>query len=304
MNSRKTSIPKAENPLWTIRIDTAREFTPLVEELMQVEDLDWSLTTPEDNPGVSFEIYLHDKITADRKAAQLAESLKKSCTRHHFDIKVDELPAEDWSESWKRHFRAEQVSRRVVVTPPWGKPGHEEDTVIVEINPGMSFGTGLHFTTRSCLALIDELCEDGNSSFCDLGCGSGILSIAAAKLGYKPVFAMDNDMIAVETTIENLKKNGVGKAVKCVQADLADFQTDSHFDLVVANILAGTLLKNASTIAELLVKSLQSRLILSGIDEKHLESVKEKYGANGFEILEIQKEESWATILMAPGADL
>lgn len=285
-----------KEPLWTLRISADSDLVPEIEHQLEISELPWAEVTPEEAGPTVFEIYFHEKTKAESVMNSLRASLPRKDTT--VSMELSQLDAQNWSESWKQHFHAEQVSRRIIVTPPWEKPGHVEGGVIVEINPGMSFGTGLHFTTRSCLRIIDDMQQQGLNSFCDLGCGSGILSIAAAKLGYGTVFAMDNDMTAVETTIENLKKNDVGNPVKCVQADLGEFQTGSRFDLVVANILAGALIKNSSIITQLPASSSNSRLVLSGIDEEHAEAVETEYSSRGFHSIQVEREHPWVTMVM------
>ncbi len=286
-----------KEPLWTLKVFSNPDLVPDIECWLEISGLLWAEVTPEEAGQTVFEIYLPEKTKAESVMNNLRDSLFRKDTA--VSMQLSRLEARNWSESWKKHFHAEQVSSRIIVTPPWEKPGHMEGEVIVEINPGMSFGTGLHFTTRSCLRIIDEMQQQGLESFCDLGCGSGILSIAAAKLGYGPIFAMDNDMTAVETTIENLKKNDVVNPVTCVQADLAEFQTDSRFDLVVANILAGALIKNSSIITRLPAASSNSRLILSGIDNDHVEAVENEYFNNGFHCIQTLNEDPWVTMIMA-----
>ncbi len=139
------------------------------------------------------------------------------------DIQVSEIPDEDWKLSYRRHFKTEHVSPRIFTRPPWEPlPETPNGEIILTLDPGMAFGTGKHETTKACLRYIDELAPNPSSlttnnsqlttnpySFLDMGCGSGILSIAAAKLGFSPVAGFDIDEEAVQASIENAAINGV-----------------------------------------------------------------------------------------------
>lgn len=165
-------------------------------------------------------------------------------------------------------FHVARVSRRIVIKPSWEKYKGGNDDCVVGIDPGMSFGTGLHATTRSCLKFIDRLSAERSRerrSFLDIGCGSGVLAIAAAKLGFKSVTAVDNDPVAVKTARGNFRRNGVAGRIRCFPADLESRSIRGRFDVVAANILAGVLRKNTERLAALLARSGNARLILSGI---------------------------------------
>ena len=123
-------------------------------------------------------------------------------------IEVGGIPDEDWRLAYRRHFKIEEIGRRLVTVPAWEKAPKSSRVPIV-LDPGMAFGTGKHETTRACLEYIDELADSPAGSFLDMGCGSGILSIAAAKLGFAPVVGFDIDDEAVRASRENAEKNGV-----------------------------------------------------------------------------------------------
>ncbi|MBM4165218.1 MAG: methyltransferase domain-containing protein, partial [Lentisphaerae bacterium] len=123
---------------------------------------------------------------------------------------VSQLAREDWTESWKRFFHVERVSRRVVIRPVWESYTAQPGEVVIDIEPGMSFGTGRHGTTRACLEFLDHISgQRAGGSMLDMGCGSGILAIGAAKLGFHPVCGFDNDPDAVAIARDNARLNGV-----------------------------------------------------------------------------------------------
>lgn len=169
-------------------------------------------------------------------------------------MSVEDIPDEDWKLAYRRHFKTELVSPRILVQPEW------EDLAVIRFDPGMAFGTGKHETTKACLQYIDE-CAKGGGTFLDMGCGSGILSIAAAKLGYEDVTAFDVDQEAVDATKENSAKNGV--RVVCFRYALGSAvkKTLPKADLVAANILGPLLIRFADEICA----SVSKKIIISGI---------------------------------------
>jgi ribosomal protein L11 methyltransferase len=202
-------------------------------------------------------------------------------------IEECEISDDDWQYAYRRHFKTEHVSQRIIVQPEW------ENLAVIKFDPGMAFGTGKHETTKACLQLIDEYAGDGGS-FLDMGCGSGILSIAAAKLGYGPVVGFDVDREAVDASIENAAKNhveveffkyGLGGKVK---------KELPKADLVAANILGPLLIRFADEIVE----SVKSRIIISGILNELYPEVLAAYEARGFKELSRKTIGEWTTGLL------
>jgi ribosomal protein L11 methyltransferase len=142
---------------------------------------------------------------------------------------------EDWAEAWKERLDVLRIGQHVVIRPSWREYVPEPEDVVVQLDPGMAFGTGLHPTTQMCLAALEELTRP-ETTVLDLGTGSGILAIAAARLGAGRVLAVDNDPVAVKTARGNVVSNGVQGTVSVVYGSLAD--VPGSYDLVVVNILA------------------------------------------------------------------
>lgn len=209
---------------------------------------------------------------------------------------VRELPAEDWAEAWKKFFHSEKVSGRIWIKPSWEACPAAAGDLVVEIDPGMSFGTGQHGTTRGCLELLDGLAGSGTTlTLADLGCGSGILAIAAAKLGFREIVALDNDPDAVRIARENAELNGVAKAIRFVTADCAS-GLDRPRDIVVANILASVLVAHAPVLAGYLSPSPQARLVLSGILTPQAAGVQQAFRAQGLACTESLQRGEWTTL--------
>jgi ribosomal protein L11 methyltransferase len=152
----------------------------------------------------------------------------------------------DWADAWKRHFPVMRVGRRIVIRPTWRRHTRQPDDVVLALDPGMAFGTGLHPTTRLCLAAIDELADAGRvagSRVLDVGCGSGILAIAALRLGAGTATGVDTDPIAIEATLANARRNAVTRRLS---ARLGSLPTgEPPFDLLLANLIAGLLVPMA-----------------------------------------------------------
>ncbi len=196
----------------------------------------------------------------------------------------------DWAESWKRFFHVEKVSERVVVRPSWEEYTSASGECVITLDPGLSFGTGKHATTRACLILLDRLArENPCRSVLDMGCGSGILAIGALLLGFTDVRAFDNDPECIKVTNENAAINRVTLPVY-----LADL-TAPHpaAEIVVANILAPVLIEFAPQVAASLRPGGQSRLILSGILDTQYSAVRTAYEAQGLNEIDSILLENW-----------
>jgi len=203
------------------------------------------------------------------------------------------MDEEDWAESWKAFFWPEKIGDRVVVKPTWRDytPGPEE--IIIELDPGMAFGTGTHPTTRLCVGLLETFVRDGDSLL-DVGTGSGILMAAAYKLGASKVWGIDIDPVAVAVGTENLARNEVpDRARQVVAGDLARDVHD-RFDLVVANILSEVILSLLDQIPAVLEPG--GIFICSGIIDENASSVLEKMIAMGFDLQAVHHMEGWTAI--------
>ena len=268
-------------------------------------------------------IYLEDATQAPDAARRLADALHVAgCAA---EVSTSEVPDEDWKLSYRRHFRTEKIARRLVTVPTWElddfKASADPDMrarIPLVLDPGLAFGTGKHETTRACLEYIDELAGNGAQSFLDMGCGSGILSIAAAKLGFSPVAGFDIDEDAVNASRENAALNGVkvdyrlfalGKgavtldesieAAKGVYPDLALQGRDvgssatpfAPADIVVANILGPLLIAFAEEIASYAKKT----LIVSGILNELYPEVRGAFAALGFSEVSRKTIGEWTT---------
>jgi ribosomal protein L11 methyltransferase len=180
-------------------------------------------------------------------------------------VSGEEVP-DDWAERWKRFHVPILVADRLYVRPPWEEAPLRPGVIDLRIDPGRAFGTGAHATTRLCLELLADLAgAEPHGSFCDLGCGSGVLAIAAAKLGYGPIEAVDSDRLAVDATNLNARENGV--ALDVVRANLRE-EPPPPADVVAANLMRPLLLRVAE-----LVDHRPAALILSGLLDDEADEV-------------------------------
>ncbi|HEY9075518.1 MAG TPA: 50S ribosomal protein L11 methyltransferase [Anaerolineaceae bacterium] len=206
---------------------------------------------------------------------------------------------EDWMASWKQHYHPIPVGKRLMILPAWIDPA-PYDRIIVRIDPSMAFGTGTHPTTQLCLELMEESVPQGGRVI-DVGCGSGILSIAAVKLGAKRVLAVDVDHAAIRSTRENGEANGVLEAIECGVGSVVEILNGQfsmrRAPLVVANILAPVIIRLFDAGLADLVKS-AGRLILSGILAEQAQSVTAAGEAKGLRYVSQRQSGDWVAILM------
>jgi ribosomal protein L11 methyltransferase len=200
---------------------------------------------------------------------------------------------EDWAESWKAYFWPKKISDRFVVKPTWRSYAPAEGEEIIEIDPGMAFGTGAHATTRLCIRMLETYLRPGES-FLDVGTGSGILMIAAARLGAGRMAGVDSDQTAVETAEKNLLLNRIApERFRLHTGHLVDAITEK-FDLVAANILSEIIITLVPDLPSALKKG--GIFIASGISAGNSRTVTERLEAAGFKILEVLEEEEWTAV--------
>lgn len=205
-----------------------------------------------------------------------------------------EVRNEDWAEGWKQHFSAVRIGRQLVIKPSWEAFAAAPDDVVVDLDPGMAFGTGTHGTTRLCLEAVAELCaERVPRRVLDVGTGSGILAIAAAALGAGTVLACDIDADAVRIAGENAAQNGVLDRIELTTAPLEVLPGD--FDLVLANILAEENIRLGAELVKRLAPG--GVLVLSGILIEKEELVVSAFAAFPLTPVHITRRDEWSCLL-------
>lgn len=198
-----------------------------------------------------------------------------------------------WKDKWKEYFKPSKISERIVVKPTWEPYENRQGNLVIEIDPGMAFGTGTHETTSLCVKMLESYQKEGDKVL-DVGCGSGILSIAAALLSAEDVLGIDIDPVAVEVAAENIALNKVDTTCRAQYGDLTK-GVDYQADIIVANLMADLVMMLAEDAAKHLVKG--GYFISSGIlVEKELQVV-EHLRKKGFAIMEVREDGGWCCIV-------
>lgn len=206
-----------------------------------------------------------------------------------------EVDDEDWSTAWKKYYKPFRLTDRIVIKPTWEEYRAEENDIIVEMDPGMAFGTGTHETTQMCSILLDKYIS-ANHDVLDVGCGTGILSIIASKLGAKKIEAIDIDEVAVRVAKENIEINGEAGKIKAFQAVLSDLKAgDEKFDIIVANIIANVIIDLSSLIPYYLKKN--SLFITSGIIKERKQDVIDACLKNGMSLIDDLEMGEWVAMV-------
>ncbi|MGE5808940.1 MAG: 50S ribosomal protein L11 methyltransferase, partial [Nitrospirota bacterium] len=202
------------------------------------------------------------------------------------------IPDQDWNESWKKSFKPVDAGRLFTILPPWEEK--RKDRINLIIDPAMAFGTGHHETTRSCLALMEKYAADsGTKSFLDVGTGTGILAIAAVKLGFKRVVAVDTDILATDATRTNSRLNDASE-IEIREGSIED--VSGAFDVIAANLISGVLVHLTSAIASHLKHG--GVAILSGILTGQDVEVAESMIGAGLSLLERYPDGKWTSLVV------
>ena len=207
------------------------------------------------------------------------------------------IAAEEWSTSWREHFKPFRIGRRLWIQPSWQQVDRTDpDALVVELDPGMAFGTGLHPSTRMCAEVLEDLIQSG-SSLLDIGTGSGILAIAGVGYGADRILALDIDGQAVRAAMENVRRNEVSEVVQLVQGPISSIGF-SEWDVIVVNILA-PVIKTLLQAGLLRYLSPDGAIVLSGIIEDQSQEIRRSIEDAGGRILKQLQQGDWITLVAA-----
>lgn len=209
------------------------------------------------------------------------------------EVSTLEVNEEDWSTSWKKYYKPTKIGKDIVIKPTWEQYEAQEGEIIIEMDPGMAFGTGTHETTMMCVQQLEERISKESTVF-DIGCGSGILSIVAAKLGAEKVIGVDLDEVAVNVAKKNVVENKVDGAVEIRHGNLMDVVKEKA-DIVVANIIADIIILLSKDIKTFL--NSDGLFIASGIILDKIDEVKKNLAVNGLEVIQVETLGEWAVIV-------
>lgn len=281
---------------------------PLSEDDKKAMFIDILPELPPDDGVAYISCYVEEDRDLDELQAYIKQELEDMATYMNVGsgkITLGETEDKDWINNWKEFFHPFRLEDNIVIQPTWTEEFEaKEDDIIINIDPGTAFGTGSHETTKLCISNIKKyLKDDGSSEVLDAGCGSGILSIIAMKLGAKRVYGIDIDALAVEASIENLKLNHIDENdFEIVKGDVIgdkEFAKSvakiGQYDIVVANILADVIIPLSGVIRPFMKEN--GVFITSGIIDMKEEAVKEALIKNGFQIVDVSYMGEWVSIV-------
>ncbi len=307
-----------------VSIKTTHEATDVIAELFQdvgasgvvIEDPElvnnyidagmWDfsdIARTDDTDTVTVKAYLPADDELDGRLARFADSVE-NFKQQASEIKKGDcliswqlVQDEDWADNWKQYFHTDKVGKSIVIKPTWEDYLAQPDDIVVELDPGAAFGTGTHPTTAMCIRSLEKLVKRDMRVF-DVGTGSGVLAIVAAKLGAGDVTAMDYDKMAVQVAAENIKQNQVDDVVKTGVSDILKSFTGKA-DLIVANIIADIIIELFDELDEYLAPG--GKLLVSGIITERLNDVTEACQLHGFSVRDVTVEKGWAAMVINRG---
>lgn len=281
---------------------------PLTDEDKKAMFIDILPELPPDDGVAYISCYVDEERDIEEIKAYIDEQLKEMSSYMEIGsgkITIGETEDKDWINNWKDFFHPFRLEDNIVIQPTWTETAEiNENDIVVYIDPGTAFGTGSHETTKLCITNLKKYIKtDGTSEVLDAGCGSGILSIIAMKLGAKRVYGIDIDQLAVNASVENLLLNNIERdAFEIAKGDVIGDQEFAQsvaqigqYDIVVANILADVIIPLSAVIRPFMKKD--AVFITSGIIDMKEEAVKEALIKNGFEIVDILHLGEWVSIV-------
>jgi ribosomal protein L11 methyltransferase len=300
---------KTKKPLWRISVATSLEAEDAVSELLAgIFNLAAAAYFNVETEVSTVSVFVSQKPNANKLTAETAAGLKKisACGLKigAGKIEIAKVKREDWAESWKRHFHPLEIGAELLIKPSWIKQKPKKNQALVVLDPGLSFGTGQHPTTSFCLHQICRVGPvrqksshrlDAAKSVLDIGTGSGILAIAAAKLGFGPVHAFDFDPEAVRVAKENARKNRVDNKIKLTRGDITklSLKPAQQYDLVCANLISNLLIAERRRIVNRLKP--HGTLVLAGILAIEFGEVQTAFEKLGLKLIAKRVENEWCS---------
>ena len=264
-----------------------------------------ALPKAEQTEIVTVKAYLPADEELDAKLRAFEQGVKELARRDGWDEKKVEISCqtvqdEDWADNWKAYFHTQRVGERIVIQPTWETYEAQPEDIVLRLDPESAFGTGTHPTTAMCLRALETLVRPGMRVF-DVGTGSGVLAIAAAKLGAREVVAMDYARPAAAVAAKNVRENGVEDVVQTGVSDLLQ-GFSGQADLIAANIIADIILRLFDELADHLAPG--GRLLASGIIDERLAEVEAAAAAHGLAIEQVMEDAGWAALVIRAGGNV
>lgn len=278
---------------WLLTLTVARDAEESISAICFESGSTGIVTLDETANRLTLGAYFDSQVEPDN----VKQALEANFATDLFAFSVSPVPDQDWMQKWKEGFEAVNVGGRFIVSPSWKLPGDSNDRIVIQIDPGMAFGTGTHETTRLCLEAIERFWKGG--SLLDVGTGTGILAIAAAKLEPDSrVFAIDVDPQAIEVARENVAINGVSDSIELSEAQPRELAGRS-FDVVVANLTAEVIVELAEDLVDCLAGN--GLLILSGILTEFEVDVERALSTFGFSVIDRREAGEWCALVARRG---
>lgn len=264
-----------------------------IEALSKREE-DWDFIDPDliqiDGDGIILKAYYSEEEDIEK----ITERIKSLVEREGLgEIILSEIDESDWSENWKSHYKTTRIGKSIVIKPSWEIFEPETGDIVIQLDPGMAFGTGFHETTAMCTEALEKYVKPGMTVF-DVGCGSGILSVVSAKLGAERVLGIDLDPMCVKVSKENFEINDVEGNTEAIQGNLLDM-VDEKADIIVANIIAEVVTGLIPQLGKFLTDD--GMIIASGIITDKLNLVEEALLQSQYSILDIKILNGWCAVV-------
>lgn len=240
-------------------------------------------------------VLIHIYFAKEENASEAISFLRERLSAEGIETLIEAVGVNDseWAENWKKYFKPMEIGKRIAICPSWEEYDNREERSILRIDPGAAFGTGTHATTSMCLEILDEYAAEGKTML-DVGCGSGILSIASVLLGCESAVGVDIDEQSIKVSNENAEINNISDRTKFICGNLTD-EISGKFNIVCANIVADVIIQLCEGIGEYMYDD--SLFICSGIIDIRANDVKRALISSDFEIIGERTKENWCAYI-------
>ena len=274
-----------------IYIEDYSDLEEKAEEIAHINLIDESLIAKDRTSSI-----IHIYISEEDNALEAVEFLKERLTAEKINCEVGSIGVNDndWNENWKKYFHTIEVGEKLAIVPSWEEYENKDNRTVLSIDPGAAFGTGTHATTSLCLELLQKYVND-NVDVLDIGCGSGILAIAAILLGADNAVGVDIDAQSVKTAKENAQINNITDKCEFIVGDLAE-KVNGKFNIVCANIVADVIIRLFENVKDFMADD--AVFIISGIIDIRKDDILSAAQKFGFAIIEEQYKDNWCAFVL------